>query len=299
MNLLNTVVIVYLALTLTASVSYCLEEYDRYVPDNDGLTHERSIRVKRKGGKGGGGRGRGSSSRKSSTKTRPADPYPKQPAHNPNYPTNANPNAPAYPAYPKQPPPYPGQTGQSFPGQHGNPGQTGYNQPNYGYGSKLGGVGGMGTGMGSGLGNMGKSKSGIGALGAGALGGAAGAALGAYGGYKLGRMVGGLGSMGHYGYYDDRYKYVKCDPPPKIEFDPQTNITYIPKTIEYDARCHYYDQRPPHVYPGYERWGVNAAPVCTPTWSLATILATILVFGFRFQNLNRFQWDFWSHLLLT
>ncbi|CAG2179241.1 unnamed protein product [Oppiella nova] len=165
------------------------------------------------------------------------------------------------------------------------------------------GMGAMGAGMGTGM--MGKSKGmgGLGGLGAGAAGGLAGAALGAYGGYKLGKMVGHLGRGGNYGYYDDHYKYVRCDPPPKIETDPETNITYIPKTVEYDARCHYYDRQPPRVYPGYEnydRYGVSGADTrCTPAWNLITLMVTILVFGFRCRNYHRIEWNFWSHWMMA
>ena len=101
------------------------------------------------------------------------------------------------------------------------------------------------TGFGGKHGGLGRS---VGAAGFGAL---AGTALGAYGGYKLGRMVGNLGRGGYYGYYDDYGRYMKCDPPRNIKFDPETNVTYIPLEDDYDKRCHYYDRRPPSVYRDY------------------------------------------------
>ncbi|CAG2180021.1 unnamed protein product [Oppiella nova] len=100
-----------------------------------------------------------------------------------------------------------------------------------------------GNGRGSGTG---------GRVGAAVAGGVIGAAVGAYGGYKLGKMVGSHGYNGNYGYYDVNYRYVKCPPPPKILVDPETKVSYIPTTVAYDSRCHYYDKEPPKVYPGYE-----------------------------------------------
>ena len=177
----------------------------------------------------------------------------------------------------------------------------------------------MGTGFG------GKSKSGMGGLGTGrklqhlydahiqqakfsfqkpVAGGALGAAVGAYGGYQLGKMVGGLGRYGHYGYYDDRsYRYVRCDPPPKIETDPLTNITYIPKTITYDARCEYYDKEPPRIHPSYSQRGyyMNGQTTTCPT-VLTTILLFISVLMLGFETvfpLNRFRVNGLSQHLLT
>ena len=117
-------------------------------------------------------------------------------------------------------------------------------------------------------------------------GSALGAAVGAYGGYKLGKMVGGLGRDGHYGYYDDSYRYVRCDPPPKIEVDPETKITYIPNTITYDTRCHYYDMEPPSVHPYYKLVAPQSSSLSHQDYDLSatslttcpTVVAIILLF---------------------
>lgn len=235
------------------------------------------VKRKSKGGRGFGfGRKKPSGSRPKPSSNRDPypkqpghNPYPKQPAYNPTYGGGSAPNAP--PPYPGMnnrpggnsmgaPPPYPG-TNNHYPmgapppysatGHHNMPsypsggyGHTGYGGfPSGGGGNVFGGRGfGGGKYGGGGLGRT------IGSAGFGAI---AGTALGAYGGYKLGKMVGGLGRHGHYGYYDDHGKYMRCEPPKNIKFDPETNITYIPIEEDYDKRCSYFDRQPPPQYMGY------------------------------------------------
>ena len=108
-------------------------------------------------------------------------------------------------------------------------------------------------------------------------GGALGAAVGAYGGYKLGKMVGKLGNMGHYGYYGDDYRFIRCDPPPRIETDPATGVTYIPKTVNYDPRCDYYDRMPPQRHPYYERRGYDDYYYAIPLWTIIKIAFFVIV----------------------
>ena|SRR6218665_940559 len=100
----------------------------------------------------------------------------------------------------------------------------------------------MGKSHGGGLGKT---------LGSAGFGAIAGTALGAYGGYKLGRMIGGLGRGGYYGYYNDNGRYIRCDPPKVTKVDPETNITYIPLSEDYDKRCSYFDRPPPSTFTGY------------------------------------------------
>jgi len=122
-----------------------------------------------------------------------------------------------------------------------------------GFGGKGFNTGGFG---GKGFGGGGLSRT-LGSVGFGAV---AGTALGAYGGYQLGKMVGNLGRNGHYGYYDDYGKYIRCDPPKNIKFDPETNITYIPLDQDYDKRCSYFDRRPPSYWGGYTNGGAMNHP---------------------------------------
>jgi len=126
-------------------------------------------------------------------------------------------------------------------------------------------LGGVLGGSGSGIGQKSKLGLGAGLLGGGAIGGLAGA----YGGYKLGRMVGSLGRHGHYGYYNEG-RYYPCDPPPRLAYDPEKNTSYIPLDVNYDNRCHYYDNDPrrystnyPNNYYHNSRYGVNAQNKCT------------------------------------
>lgn len=125
-------------------------------------------------------------------------------------------------------------------------------------------------------------------------GGALGAAVGAYGGYKLGKMVGKLGKMGHYGYYDDHYMFVRCDPPPMIETDPQTGTTYIPKSITYDERCDYYDRMPPRRHPYYDRhrgdyyYAISIWTILKIVFFVVVVIAILaMVAVFYFNRSNR------------
>lgn len=141
------------------------------------------------------------------------------------------------------------------------------------------GGGKYGRGRGGGIGAA------VGSAGFGAL---AGTALGAYGGYKLGRMVGGLGREGHYGYYSDQGRYIRCDPPKTIKVDPETNVTYIPLTEDYDKRCSYFERQPPMYYTS------SASHLSSPINQFIGSVLTMTVF----TNFHQYT-GMWMYLLVV
>lgn len=99
--------------------------------------------------------------------------------------------------------------------------------------------------------------------------------VGAYGENELGRLVADNDTFGFYGYYDHFYWLIRCPRPPLVEYDPLTNLSYIPKNTTYDWRCRYFDEEPPVRHP--LAFGLTAGHKRITETSLQLIIVMIIV----------------------